>query len=189
MSEAPKNKKGAPVFTYLAIMFAVAFLMLLLAYFIQQRNNEVAMDGLKDSISSFESLDEVLEDNRQLREEIEELEEEKAKLSKALDELQAERDLWEDRYYDEEFSHKDTFIELCGWEIFWDIEALFQAEEYEECAAMIKTLANSTYYFTPDTAQTRANEIWAALEAMGLLTEEDAKENFFRVLTSSPPQG
>ena len=192
MSEAPKNKKGAPVFTYLAIMFAAAFLMLLLAYFIQQRNNEVAMSGLKDSLTSFESLDEVLEDNRELREEIdtleqklEALEQEKEVLAESLDELQAERDQFEDLFVDEQFSHMETSDELARWRDFWDIEALFQAEEYEECAARIKTLAHSTYYGTPDTAQARANEIWDTLESMGLLTEEDAFANTFRYV---PPQ-
>ena len=42
MSRTPKkSKKGGPVFGYMIILFAAAFLMLLLAYFIQQRDDHV----------------------------------------------------------------------------------------------------------------------------------------------------
>ena len=64
----PKNH-GASVFTYLAILFAAAFLMLLLAYFIQQRNNDVALDHLRDSITSYQSLDQLIEENQALDDE------------------------------------------------------------------------------------------------------------------------
>ena len=37
-----RPRKGASVFVYLAVLFAAAFLMLLLAFFIQQRDNAVA---------------------------------------------------------------------------------------------------------------------------------------------------
>lgn len=35
---AKKKRRGASVLTYLAVLFAAAFLMLLVAYFVQQRN-------------------------------------------------------------------------------------------------------------------------------------------------------
>ena len=37
-----RPRKGASVFVYLAVLFAAAFLMLLLAFFIQQRDDAVA---------------------------------------------------------------------------------------------------------------------------------------------------
>ncbi len=66
-SSSNQKKHNAPVFGYLAILFAVAFFMLLLAYFMQQRNTEVAMSGLRDSISQFQSLDELRDENEALR--------------------------------------------------------------------------------------------------------------------------
>lgn len=188
MSETPKNKKGGPVFGYLAIMFAAAFLMLLLAYFIQQRNNEVAIDGLKDSITHFESMDELLEDNRELREEIdsleqelEALEQEKEALAESLDELETEYAQLEEKYRDEQADYSSASNYLASWGNYWDIEQFYQSERYEECAEAIKTLRYSTYYSTPEAAQARANEIWDVLEGMGLLTEEDAFANTFRI--------
>lgn len=57
MSNTPKySKKGVPVFGYMAILFAAAFLMLLLAYFIQQRNEQVVLDRQNISASAFTEL-------------------------------------------------------------------------------------------------------------------------------------
>ena len=192
MSETPENKqpkkapgKGAPVFTYLAIMFAAAFLMLLLAYFIQQRNNEVAIDGLKDSLTSFQSMDELMEENRALREELEALEQEKETLEETVDAWEAEYAQLEEMYQNELARCSATSDYLASWGNYWEIEQFYRSERYEECAEAIKTLRYSTYYSTPDAAQERANEIWDALEGMGLLTEEDDFANTFRYV---PPQ-
>ena len=45
---AKKNERSS-VYVYLAILFGAAFLMLLLAYFVQQRNNETTISGLQSS--------------------------------------------------------------------------------------------------------------------------------------------
>ena len=66
------RKKGAVV-TYLAVLFAAAFLLLLLAYFMQQRTNEAAIGSLTQSITSIQSLDDLIEENGALREENEAL--------------------------------------------------------------------------------------------------------------------
>ena len=179
MSETPKNKKGGPVFGYLAIMFAVAFLMLLLAYFIQQRNNEVAMDGLRDSITSFESIDELLEENRQLRENADALQEEISALEEDLENARSEYSQLEESYHRAQGDCSNEHDYAASWEVFWSIEQLYQRGHYTECADTIKALAYSTFYLTPEAAQPRADEIWNALMGMGLLTEEDAFANCF----------
>ncbi len=50
--EPPRRK--APVFVYLAVLFIAAFLMLLLAYFIQMRNDEVAAPVPRETLEKFE---------------------------------------------------------------------------------------------------------------------------------------
>lgn len=86
----PPKKKSGPVFGYLAILFAAAFFMLLMAYLMQQRNNEVAMGSLRDSITSIESLNEVLDENRALRSELEALQQQLDTLQQDYDSLQEE---------------------------------------------------------------------------------------------------
>lgn len=144
MSETPNNKKGGPVFGYLAIMFAAAFLMLLLAYFIQQRNNEVAMDGLKDSLTSFESMDELLEDNRALREELDALEQEldaqtaqNEALLERISELESELDGANRRYEDlvSSWEEENSFSSVLSTLYF--AETKFQEKDYTTAAAVL----------------------------------------------------
>ena len=62
------SKKHGPrrtsVFLYLAVLFAAAFTMLFMAYLMQQRANDAAIDSLQDSLTSFESIDELLNENQ-----------------------------------------------------------------------------------------------------------------------------
>lgn len=66
------------VFVYLAVLFGTAFLLLLFAYLMQQRDSEEIMGNLSDlrqSLGSIQSIDQLVEENHQLREEKEGLKE------------------------------------------------------------------------------------------------------------------
>lgn len=63
---AEKNKRSS-VYVYLAVLFGAAFLMLLLAYFVQQRNNETTISGLQSSWNL--SREELMQENDRLEEE------------------------------------------------------------------------------------------------------------------------
>lgn len=66
-SASPGQNKRASFFVYLAVMFGAAFLMLLLAYFIQRRNNETAISELRSTMSL--SRTELMEEIQRLEEE------------------------------------------------------------------------------------------------------------------------
>ncbi len=76
--KADRSKAGSrrSVLVYMTILFLAAFIMLLLAYFMQQRSNEEAIDGLKDSVSAIQNAQEVYEENSKLKEQLDQLEEE-----------------------------------------------------------------------------------------------------------------
>jgi len=78
----PRKNRTASVFTYLAVLFGAAFLMLLLAYFVQQRNNAAAMDDLR--ISTAASKEELVENIKALEEENSALKAEQEKLNEEL---------------------------------------------------------------------------------------------------------
>lgn len=158
-----ENGHSASVFTYLAILFAVAFLLLLLAYFIQQRNNSVAMEGLRDSISSFESLDALLDENRSLREENELLEQQLETLQGEHAQLQADKDDLEIEY---ELEHEYAV----SWETVWELETLFRQARYEECVQQLQNMYYSTFYRMPQSAQERVQEIQDTLLDLGYLS-------------------
>lgn len=90
----PKNRRSS-AYLYLVILFGTAFLMLLLAYFVQQRNNQSTIDGLQNSWNL--SREELAEENRKLTEENEELEvrlavmeEQRDRAYRQIDELDAQ---------------------------------------------------------------------------------------------------
>lgn len=84
MSEAPledqprtrrqsQRTKKSRVVTYLAILFAAAFLLLLLSYLMQQRANEQTITDLTQSLTSVHSLENLVTVNAQLQAENEQL--------------------------------------------------------------------------------------------------------------------
>ena len=50
-SAGKKNKRSSTVYLYLLILFGAAFLMLLLAYFVQQRNGDNTVSDPHNSMS------------------------------------------------------------------------------------------------------------------------------------------
>ena len=81
-AEPDKQKSDPPVrparrqsvVIYLIILFLAAFLLLLMAYFMQQRNSNAIIGNLQDSLTSFQTVDELREENEQLREQLADLE-------------------------------------------------------------------------------------------------------------------
>ena len=84
-AEHTRPRKGPSVLNYLVVLFMVAFLLLLMAYFQQQRQSTQATDdAMKQSTSALQSIQNLLSDNDKLRGEVEDLED---KLSAKEEEL------------------------------------------------------------------------------------------------------
>lgn len=169
-----KARKTAPVFIYLAILFAAAFIMLLLAYFVQQRNSENAIDDLRSSMTA--TREELMEQNRQLQEEKEGLETQLNGLQTEFDELKKE--------LEQANIHLDVYMEIAGrvdqaekenlcWTEFWAMEEDFLQENFEACAETFRTWYGSNYYITPEAAAWRAEEIYNELIQLGYLDEDE----------------
>ena len=74
-AEHTRPRKGPSVLNYLVILFMVAFLLLLVAYFQQQRQNTQATDdAMKQSTSALQSIQNLLAENDELRDKVEDLE-------------------------------------------------------------------------------------------------------------------
>ena len=133
-----------PVLSYLVILFAVAFLLLLLAYFQQQRASDQTSDALKQSVSAVGAIENMMSENEALRQEVEALKESRQELeAQYLAEAQAHREL------EEQAAALDYL-----WRIqrFWDrgsrTEALKLVKELEE-----KGLASSLPRTSPSGAE------------------------------------
>ncbi len=87
-AEHTRPRKRFSIMAYLAILFGVAFLLLLMSYFMQQRQNaEATSDALKQSASAAETVRLMQEENQRLKEQVEQLESQTAALEGQIDEL------------------------------------------------------------------------------------------------------
>ena len=73
-AEHTRPRRRMSVLGYLLVLFAVAFLLLLLAYLQQQRANAEATDALKQSVSAVDTIEKMIAENEQLRDQVEQLE-------------------------------------------------------------------------------------------------------------------
>ena len=74
-AEHTRPRKAPSVLNYLVVLFMVAFLLLFIAYFQQQRQSTQATDdAMKQSTSALQSIQNLLAENERLRGQVEELE-------------------------------------------------------------------------------------------------------------------
>lgn len=168
------GKKPASVFIYLAVLFAAAFMMLLLAFFVQQRNSEDTIDDLRTSMTA--TREELMEQNRVLQEEKEGLEGKNEELEAQVQELYGEigqlkeQQLEESGRYFEE--NKALSYSMSRWAELWRLEQSYSEKDYDACAEFFRGAMVSNYYMTPPEAAGRVEEIYAQLIDMGKLDED-----------------
>ena len=76
-----KPKSGKSVAIYLVILFAAAFALLLMAYFMQQRSSNEVIGNLQNSVNQFQTVDELREETQRLQQKIDRLQEENEALA------------------------------------------------------------------------------------------------------------
>ena len=83
------DPRGKSVIPYLVILVAAAFVLLLIAFFMQRRM-DASVEGLNRSANSFRTIDQLVEDNRALHEEVARLQRELDTAEKESSRLQQE---------------------------------------------------------------------------------------------------
>lgn len=181
---SPAPLGGRSVFAYLAVLFGAAFLLLLFAYLMQQRDSAEIMGNLsqlRESMGSIQSIDELTEENRALREEIEGLKEQVASLE---EENEREKKIRSD-YEVELDSVTDALDNVqhnlhqvsTAMGLFWQIDEAYVAEDFDLCRELVAQMEElvvpdpSAYLVEPDdgngltrSAAERYQEIVEALE-------------------------
>lgn len=180
----PEKKKSGdgrttPVYIYLAILFAAAFAMLLLAYFVQQRNNEAAMSDLRDSVSRFQSIDELRNENEELRAEndgmedrIDELEDSLAELQRQYDELSGQYEQMEESAAGMADAYYSLQAELNSLTRYKALEECYAARDYESCAALVVMHVSSESDAADDWPAERSQQIISDLIRRGALDKD-----------------
>ncbi len=157
-SPHPPNGKRSSFYVYLAVLFGAAFLMLLLAYFVQRRNNETAISALRSTMDL---------SREELMEEIQGLEEEKLGLEGQITQL--EEQLKQEQESSQEFQtlydgarSSASHLEYClckrseAIELFWQLDRAYSQGHSQRCRELIELLeapeADPLKNYLPDTA-------------------------------------
>lgn len=172
----PANKRTS-VYRYLLVLFGAAFVLLLLAYFIQQRSSETAISDLRDTMNL--SRAELMEEIDGLKEEKAALEDQVAELSPLTDELaklQEECGRLETELQTSESTREEITKRHAILEAFAILEQALREKNYETAVKYVRFLAQDN----PDLGlvdldgvlfdnQARLAEIVTLLERRGVL--------------------
>lgn len=172
----PANKRTS-VYRYLLVLFGAAFVLLLLAYFIQQRSSETAISDLRDTMNL--SRAELMEEIDGLKEEKAALEDQVAELSPLPDELaelQEECGRLETELQTSESTREEITKRHAILEAFAILEQALRDRNYERAVKYVRFLAQDN----PDLGlvdldgalfdnQARLAEIVDLLERRGVL--------------------
>lgn len=129
-AEHTRSRSRAPIAGYLVILFAAAFLLLLMAYFQQQRLNDQTNDALKQSVSAVDALQQLMEDNESLRAQVDELEAEVEELTKAKQSLEKEA---QDHVYESIVNRG----QMEAMDVFWQLDEAYVLGRYSLCRELI----------------------------------------------------
>lgn len=77
-TDAPRRKnqqrsRRNSVFQYIAVMFMAAFVLLLITFLMERRQSQQQIDDLKQSVSAYQTLQDLMDDNSKLREDADQL--------------------------------------------------------------------------------------------------------------------
>ena len=132
---ATREKRQRSVVHYIAIMFAAAFLLMLMAYLMDQRQNQAMNDlnqsltGLQDSITDQNSLQDIYEDNMQLIQQVGQLEEQVKQLEEDNQSLTSQ------------LSGQEKASQAMDW--FWQIDEAYVLGRYSLCRELIQEIQDA----------------------------------------------
>ena len=132
---ATREKRQRSVVHYIAILFAAAFLLMMMAYLMDQRQNEAMNDlnqslsGLQESLSDQSSLQDIYEDNMELIQQVGQLEEQVKQLEENNQELTSQ------------LSDQEKASQAMDW--FWQIDEAYVLRRYSLCRELIQEIQDA----------------------------------------------
>lgn len=132
---ATREKRQRSVVHYIAILFAAAFLLMLMAYLMDQRQNQAMNDlnqsltGLQDSLTDQSSLQDIYEDNMQLIQQVGQLEEQVKQLEEDKQSLTSQ------------LSDQEKASQAMDW--FWQIDEAYVLGRYSLCRELIQEIQDA----------------------------------------------
>lgn len=168
---AEHKKKNAPVVNYIIILFLSAFLLLMMTYLMEQREVAESIDGIRHSVSAMQSVEELYEENTQLKEDLSAKGKTIIKYESEIADLQEDMESMEEKI----IALEETALAM-DW--FWQINEAYQAGKRTTATALIEAFEEEGLTLPGETS-VDSDRLAAAhryLEIkidLGLVTEEE----------------
>ena len=133
--ERPPRNKQQSVLIYLVILFAAAFLLMALSYFMQRRTSDATIEGLRgQSVCAMQSVEDIQEENETLKQQVADLEEQLEEAQRELDGMQDTLDTLTVR--------EEKLIQ--AMDLFWQIDEAYVRGRYSLCRTLIAQMEDTT---------------------------------------------
>lgn len=136
-SSRNQRRRQRSVLQYIAVLFCAAFVLLLFTFMMErrqyQRLQEENQDNIQQSVSATQTLNGILEENKQLKEQLEEQTEQLEDLQARYDRLKADYDSVEQTSL-----QQSCTAQAMDW--FWQINEAFVRGRYSKCRELIASL-------------------------------------------------
>lgn len=140
-----KKKHTNSVFTYIAILFAVALFLLLLSYFMQQRNTAQMIEGLQSSATAMENIEILQQRNIELEKQVDTLTEQRNEYETQVETLSAQ-------VAEKDEGWEETKRQVSALEQFWQLVQAYENGAYQTCRNIIDQMNESGLVpYLPDT--------------------------------------
>lgn len=158
LNEPKKEKQNHSVFTYIAILFAVAFFLLLLSYFMQQRNTAQMIEGLRSSATAMENIDMLQRRNMELDQETDTLKEQ-------LNEAKQQVNALTGQVADKEKEAETARQQAAALGQFWQLVQSYENGRYQACRKTIAQMEEAGLVpFLPETEGANAAALFAKIQ-------------------------
>ena len=137
---SPQKRRRQSALRYITILFGAAFVLMLFTFLMERRQNEALMqenqaqiENLQQSVSAWQSLQGLIEENEQLKVEIAALETEIAKLENSVDTVTGQLNTKE-----QALETAKRSLNAMDW--FWQIDEAYARGRYALCRSLIEAL-------------------------------------------------
>lgn len=132
-AEHERPRKPQSVLLYLVILFAAAFLLMALSYFMQRRASDAAIEDLRESVTAMQSVGDIQTQNATLRQQVADLEAQLEEAHRQLDGLP------------DAVSHLEQERErlIRAMDLFWQIDEAYVRGRYTLCRTLIKEMEDT----------------------------------------------
>lgn len=128
-----QRRRRNSVFQYIAILFMAAFVLLLYTFMMERRQSQQQIDDLKQSASTVQTLQGLMEENTALKAEVNEWRDFDESLKRQLEQAQGEQASLEAQIKD-----RDKEIEAMGW--FWQLNDAYVRGRINQCKSLIASM-------------------------------------------------